>query len=44
MRTTIGRARHLPHARHHAVLARDFGPPGDVEPLYLRVPDAERAA
>ena len=35
--------RHLPHARHHAALARDFGPPGDVEPIYLRVPDAERA-
>jgi tRNA threonylcarbamoyladenosine biosynthesis protein TsaB len=36
--------RHLPHARHHAALARDFGPPGAVEPLYLRVPDAERTA
>lgn len=32
--------RHLPHARQHAALARDFGPPGDVEPMYLRVPDA----
>ncbi len=31
--------RHLPHARFHAQLA---GAPGDVEPLYLRIPDAER--
>ena len=35
--------RHLPRARFHAVLARDFGPPDAVEPLYLRVPDAEKA-
>jgi tRNA threonylcarbamoyladenosine biosynthesis protein TsaB len=35
--------RHVPHARHHASLARDFGPPDAVEPIYLRVPDAERA-
>ena len=34
---------HLPHARFHAELARDFGPAELVEPLYLRVPDAERA-
>jgi tRNA threonylcarbamoyladenosine biosynthesis protein TsaB len=34
---------HLPRARFHAVLARDFGAPDDVEPLYLRVPDAERS-
>ncbi len=34
--------RHLPHARHHARLARDFGPPAGVEPIYLRVPDAEQ--
>jgi tRNA threonylcarbamoyladenosine biosynthesis protein TsaB len=34
-------ARHLPHGRHHAALARDFGDPGAVEPLYLRLPDAE---
>jgi tRNA threonylcarbamoyladenosine biosynthesis protein TsaB len=33
---------HLPWARLHAALARDFGPPGDVQPLYLRIPDAER--
>jgi tRNA threonylcarbamoyladenosine biosynthesis protein TsaB len=36
--------RHVPHARHHAALAHDFGPPGAVEPLYLRVPDADRTA
>jgi tRNA threonylcarbamoyladenosine biosynthesis protein TsaB len=36
--------RHLPRARFHAQLARDFGPAGQVEPLYLRIPDAERNA
>jgi tRNA threonylcarbamoyladenosine biosynthesis protein TsaB len=35
--------RHLPWARFHAALARDFGPPDAVEPVYVRVPDAERA-
>jgi tRNA threonylcarbamoyl adenosine modification protein YeaZ len=39
-----GDPRHLPHARYHAALARDFGEPGAVEPIYLRIPDAERAA
>ena len=34
--------RHLPRARFHAALARDFGPAAGVEPLYLRVPDADR--
>ena len=34
---------HVPRARFHAVLARDFGPAEAVEPLYLRVPDAERS-
>src|SRR3954468_24379362 len=34
--------RHIPHARFHARLARDFGPVETIEPLYLRVPDAER--
>jgi tRNA threonylcarbamoyladenosine biosynthesis protein TsaB len=34
--------RHLPRARFHAALARDFGPAEAVEPLYLRVPDADR--
>jgi tRNA threonylcarbamoyladenosine biosynthesis protein TsaB len=33
--------RHLPRARFHAQLARDFGPADAVEPLYLRIPDAE---
>lgn len=36
--------RHVPRARFHAQLARDFGPADAVEPLYLRVPDAKRAA
>jgi tRNA threonylcarbamoyladenosine biosynthesis protein TsaB len=35
--------RHVPHARHHAALATAFGPPDLVEPIYLRVPDAERS-
>jgi len=34
--------RHLPRARFHAALAREFGPAERVEPLYLRVPDADR--
>jgi tRNA threonylcarbamoyladenosine biosynthesis protein TsaB len=34
--------RHIPRARFHAALARDFGPAGEVEPLYLRVPDADK--
>jgi tRNA threonylcarbamoyladenosine biosynthesis protein TsaB len=33
---------HLPRARFHAQLARDFGAPDAVEPLYLRIPDAEQ--
>lgn len=35
---------HVPWARHHAALARDFAAAELVEPMYLRVPDAERAA
>jgi tRNA threonylcarbamoyladenosine biosynthesis protein TsaB len=35
---------HVPHAHLHAALARDFGPAEAVEPIYLRVPDAEKAA
>ncbi|HSB38085.1 MAG TPA: tRNA (adenosine(37)-N6)-threonylcarbamoyltransferase complex dimerization subunit type 1 TsaB [Gaiellaceae bacterium] len=35
--------RHVPRARFHARLARDFGPADAVEPLYLRIPDAERS-
>jgi tRNA threonylcarbamoyladenosine biosynthesis protein TsaB len=34
---------HVPWARLHAALARDFGPGEAAEPIYLRVPDAERA-
>jgi tRNA threonylcarbamoyladenosine biosynthesis protein TsaB len=37
-----GDERHLPRARFHAALARDFGPAEAVEPLYVRVPDADR--
>ena len=33
---------HVPRARFHATLARDFGPAEAIEPLYLRVADAER--
>jgi tRNA threonylcarbamoyladenosine biosynthesis protein TsaB len=33
---------HLPRARFHAELAREYGPPDAVEPIYLRIPDAER--
>jgi tRNA threonylcarbamoyladenosine biosynthesis protein TsaB len=34
---------HVPWARHHAALARDFGAAEAAEPIYLRPPDAERA-
>ena len=34
--------RHLPRARFHAALAGKPGPVEELEPLYLRVPDAER--
>jgi tRNA threonylcarbamoyladenosine biosynthesis protein TsaB len=34
--------RHLPRARFHAALARDTGAVDELEPLYLRVPDADR--
>ena len=37
-----GDERHLPRARFHAQLARNYGPAEQVEPLYLRVPDADR--
>ena len=37
-----GDERHLPRARFHAQLARKYGPAEEVEPLYLRVPDADR--
>jgi tRNA threonylcarbamoyladenosine biosynthesis protein TsaB len=39
-----GDERHVPRARFHAQLAHDFGPAAAVEPLYLRVPDAEKTA
>jgi tRNA threonylcarbamoyladenosine biosynthesis protein TsaB len=32
---------HVPQARFHAQLARDFGPADLVEPVYVRAPDAE---
>ena len=34
---------HVPHARLHVLLAGPGGPAERVEPLYLRVPDAEQA-
>ena len=33
--------RHLPHARLHAALARDFASVEQIEPIYARLPDAE---
>jgi tRNA threonylcarbamoyladenosine biosynthesis protein TsaB len=33
---------HVPRARFHARLARDFGLPDLVQPMYLRVPDVDR--
>lgn len=35
--------RHVPHARHHAALARDYGDATLLEPLYVRLPDADRS-
>ena len=35
---------HVPRARFHALLARGAGPAELVEPVYLRVPDAEKTA
>jgi tRNA threonylcarbamoyl adenosine modification protein YeaZ len=32
---------HLPHGRLHAALARDFGPAEEVQPIYVRAPDAK---
>jgi tRNA threonylcarbamoyl adenosine modification protein YeaZ len=34
---------HLPHARLHAALAEVFGPVDEIEPVYVRLPDAEAA-
>jgi tRNA threonylcarbamoyladenosine biosynthesis protein TsaB len=36
-----GDERHLPRARFHAQLAHDFGPAETVNPVYLRLPDAD---
>ena len=36
--------RHRPRARFHAQLAHDFGPVDEIEPLYLRIPDAIKSA
>jgi tRNA threonylcarbamoyladenosine biosynthesis protein TsaB len=36
--------RHLPRARFHAQLADGLGPVDEIEPLYLRVPDAVKSA
>ena len=35
--------RHVPRARFHAALAHTFGPAELIEPIYVRVPDADRA-
>jgi tRNA threonylcarbamoyl adenosine modification protein YeaZ len=34
---------HVPWARFHAQLANGFGPAEEVEPIYLRIPDAEKS-
>jgi tRNA threonylcarbamoyl adenosine modification protein YeaZ len=36
--------RHRPRARFHASLAGDFGPADELEPLYVRLPDAVEVA
>jgi tRNA threonylcarbamoyladenosine biosynthesis protein TsaB len=35
--------RHVPRARFHVALAESFGAAEEVEPIYLRIPDAEKA-
>ena len=32
---------HVPHARLHAALAREFGPADELQPIYVRAPDAK---
>lgn len=32
---------HVPHARLHAALASEFGPAEEIEPIYVRAPDAK---
>jgi tRNA threonylcarbamoyladenosine biosynthesis protein TsaB len=39
-----GDERHRPRARFHAQLAHDFGSVEEIEPLYLRLPDATKRA
>ena len=34
--------RHVPRARWHAGIATTFGPVDDIEPIYVRAPDATR--
>ena len=34
---------HVPHARLHASIARDYGPVERIDPIYVRLPDAEVA-
>jgi tRNA threonylcarbamoyladenosine biosynthesis protein TsaB len=34
---------HVPRARFHAQLAQRFGAADEVEPIYLRIPDAQKA-
>ena len=34
---------HVPHARLHAALASGYGAVDAIEPIYVRVPDAEAA-
>ncbi len=38
-----GDERHVPRARFHAQLAREFVSVEEIEPLYLRLPDAEKS-
>jgi tRNA threonylcarbamoyl adenosine modification protein YeaZ len=35
---------HLPRGRFHVALADHFGPTGELVPIYVRVPDVDRAA
>ena len=37
-----GDERHLPRARFHARLAGGFGPAEEIEPRYVRLPDADK--
>ncbi|HEY2543962.1 MAG TPA: tRNA (adenosine(37)-N6)-threonylcarbamoyltransferase complex dimerization subunit type 1 TsaB, partial [Gaiellaceae bacterium] len=39
-----GDDRHVPRARFHAALAGELGPVDEIEPLYLRTPDAKEVA